>query len=279
MRGFVFLLLLMFGVLSLVYWVGSISIISNKPEVSFIDSKSFFESQYGGRNLIILDLRDYKSYGESHIENAVNFEVNSVFENYLGVPRRIKRVNELIYTFSNVGVGAYNNVAIYSDKMEDNFVVASLLYILGVEKVFIIKDGFKGWKSNSLPVSKKIKLVSKGYFPYRITKSLYESTVLELEKVKNSIDNYFLVATSYGHFSFIPRSVFVKPKFDFNRYVMGSYYNSYEISKDKKVLLYGVDNYEVLQVYFALKVFLDYPNVSIFNGGINEWVANGLPTN
>ncbi|MFN3478348.1 MAG: rhodanese-like domain-containing protein [bacterium] len=259
--------------------VNGISIISNKPQVSFINSKDFFESYYGNRDSVILDLRNYKNYRELHIENAVNFEVNSVFENYLGIPRKIKRVNELIYTFSNAGVGGYNTVGIYGEKLEDTFVIASLLHILGVERVFIIKDGFEGWKSNSLPVSKKIKLVGKGYFPYRITKSFYELIILDLDKVKDNINDYFLVATSYNSFPLISGSVFVKPKFDFNRYVIGSYYNSYEISRDKMILLYGVDNYEVLQVYFALKVFLGYLSVSIFNGGINEWTVNGLPAN
>ncbi|MFN3995825.1 MAG: hypothetical protein ACK4GR_04755 [bacterium] len=59
------LLVVVFAILFLVYTnfiVNGISIISNKPQVSFIDSKDFFESYYGNRDSVILDLRNYKSY-------------------------------------------------------------------------------------------------------------------------------------------------------------------------------------------------------------------------
>lgn len=259
-----------------------VNIISNRPEFAFIESKDFYQSYYNQRNTIVLDLRDYRDYKNSHIDNSVYFNIENIFETYEGIPRKIKRVNDLIYTISNLGITAYGVVGIYSEKIEDSLVLASILHIFKVEKVFVIKDGFQGWKNNKLPISNKIKLIDKGYFPYKITKSFYESVIWEIDKVRDSGDKYSLVFVSSEakeKISAIPNSIIVRPKFDFNRYVIGSYYNSYDISRDKKILLYGNDNYEVLQVYFVLAVFLNYPNVYIFNGGINEWIANNLPTN
>lgn len=255
------------------------NIISNKPVFNFIESKDFYENYYNEPDSFILDLRNYKNYKKSHISRAVHFDVNSLFETYEGIPRKIKQVDSLIYTLSNAGISVYGTVGIYSDVLEDAFVLTGILNLLRVEKVYIIKDKFEGWVKNKLPVSNKVSIVQKGYFPYKISVSFYDSVIWSLDKVYKNMDNYSLVAVSENKIPLIAKSIFVKPKFDFDRYVLGSYYNSYDISRDKRIILYGDDNYEVLQVYFVLKVFLEYPNVVIFNGGINEWVARNLPTN
>ncbi|MCS7165903.1 MAG: rhodanese-like domain-containing protein [Candidatus Calescibacterium sp.] len=254
-----------------------ISILYDKPRFSLLDSKTFYQLYYNERDTVIIDLRSYEDYKKSHIDGSVYFNIENLFETYLGIPRKIRKVEGLLYTLSEVGVGTYNNVGIYSNRIEDSIVFASILYILKVRGIYVIRDGFEGWKNNNLPISDKVKIVEKGYFSYRISKSSYSNSILDLKEVRERMDRYLLVAVSSSKIPYIPRSVHVKPKVGFDRYVLGSYYNSHDISKNKNILLYGNDNYEVLQVYFILRLFLDYPHVVIFNGGINEWVANSLP--
>ncbi|MCS7244113.1 MAG: rhodanese-like domain-containing protein [Candidatus Calescibacterium sp.] len=274
---FVFLVLL-FIFLGLVFSNSRfMNIISNEPKFLFIDSKSFYDIYYNNRNTIVVDLRDYGDYKKSHIDGAIHFDVDNLFETYLGIPRKIKRVDNLIYTLSDTGIGTYYDVGIYSDNLQDAMVLASILHLFKVNGIYIIKDGFEGWKNNKLPISDKIKLVERGYFSPKISKSFYDSVIWDLKKTENQIGRFLAVAVSYSRIPLIPKSIYIKPKFSYDRYVTGSYYNSYDISKNKYILLYGNDNYEVLQVYFVLKLFLEYPNVVIFNGGINEWISNGLP--
>lgn len=257
----------------------SINILYDQPKFSFINSKDFYETYYNDRNTVIVDLRDYHKYRKNHVDKAISFDVNNLFETYLGVPRKIKRVEGLIYTFQDAGIGTFNNVVVYSDKVEDSMVFASLLFIFKPRGIFIIKDGYEGWVKNGLPVSKKISYVERGYFSPKISKTLYDSVVWDLNKVLEKMNNYLFVGVSTEKISLIPKSILIKPKFDFDRYVVGSYYNSLDISREKNIILYGVDNYEVLQAYFVLKIYLNYPNVVVFNGGLNEWVLNNLPVN
>lgn len=254
-------------------------ILYDKPKLALLDSKTFYQVHYNDRNTIVIDLRNYEDYKRFHIDGAVHFDVENLFETYLGIPRKIRKAEGLIYSLSEAGIGTYNNVGIYSNRIEDSMVFASILYIFKVNGIYIIKDGFEGWKSSNFPISDKVRVVERGYFSYKISKTFYSSSVLDLKEVREKIDKYLPVAVSSSKIPIIPGSVRVKPKVGFDRYVIGSYYNSYDISKNKNILLYGNDNYEVLQVYFILNLFLDYPHVVIFNGGINEWIANSLPVN
>jgi 3-mercaptopyruvate sulfurtransferase SseA len=252
------------------------NILSNQPKFSFISSRDFYNSYYNNRDTIVVDLRDYQSYLKGHIDNSISFSIDSLFETYRGIPKRIKRVEYLIYTLSDAGIGSYKNVGIYSDKIEDSMVLASILYIFKTSGIFIIKDGIEGWKKENLPLSKKVNYVEKGYYPYKISATTYKNVILEFSDINNK--DFDFVAISFNKINLIPNSIFLKPKFDFDRYVTGTYYASYGLARDKDILLYGDDNYSVLLTFFILKVFLDYPRVYIFNGGINEWIANNMPT-
>lgn len=280
MRYLIFLVVIFSGILWIVISNSKLdNIISDETKFSFINSKDFYDLYYNDRNTVIVDLRSYSNYKLSHIDKAVYFSIESLFETDLGIPRKIKKVERLIYSLSDAGLGRFNNIGIYSDRIEDCLVLSSILYIFRVKGIYIIKDGFEGWKKNNLPISNTISKVNRGYLFSKISFYFYENVIWDLDKVASNIDKHHMVAVSSSKIKLIPSSVLIRPKFDFDRFVIGSYYNSHCISKDKSIILYGNDNYEVLQVYFVLSSILSYPRVYIFNGGINEWVASNLPTN
>lgn len=272
----VFVFFLLVSVLIFYFAIKARTILYDKPVFKFVSAKEFFDNYYN--DSVILDLRDYEKYRALHANGAVHFSCDYLFETSLGIPRKIKQVERLIYTLSEAGISVDKNVGIFCDRIEDGMVLSAILSIFKVRGVYIIKDGFEQWQKQALPTTIKIKTISRGYIPFKLSKMFYENVIWDLNKTVENIDRVYKVGVSNSKIQLIPGSIYIKPKFDFDRFVVGSYYNSNDITKDKKILLYGSDNYEVLLAYFALVVYLEYPYVTIFNGGINEWMANNLPT-
>lgn len=87
---------------------------------------------------LIIDLRNRDTYRKGHIINAINFSVSDIKSNRLGELYRYK--NKPIIMVCDNGIKSTNQIH-ELDKA-------------GFKKVYVLKEGIKGWTRENLPLIK-----------------------------------------------------------------------------------------------------------------------------
>jgi hypothetical protein len=259
------------------------NILDTNTKVSFININYYIENYFYNERKNIIDIRDFNSYMKNHLVKALYFNIDNIFFTYNGIPNRLRNIEDLIYDLEKMGLNKYNNFFIYSYSNDylnrdfDIFVLASLLYMLRVNNIYIIENPFENISSNY--ISSKIDYVkNKGYLFSNLTKNYLKNYFINYQELEKKMDSGYKLVFVYRDLIFnkdelIPNSISLKVNFNKDRYVLGSYLAGYNLNKTDKIILYSYDLKNSLFMFFVIKVYMGYNDVLIYDGGLFEWKA------
>ena len=259
------------------------NILDTNTKVSFININYYIENYFYNERKNIIDIRDFNSYMKNHLVKALYFNIDNIFFTYNGIPNRLRNIEDLIYDLEKMGLNKYNNFFIYSYSNDylnrdfDIFVLASLLYMLRVNNIYIIENPFENISSNY--ISSKIDYVkNKGYLSINLTKNYLKNYFINYQELEKKVDSGYKLVFVYRDLIFnkdelIPNSISLKVNFNKDRYVLGSYLAGYNLNKTDKISLYSYDLKNSLFMFFVIKVYMGYNDVLIYDGGLFEWKA------
>ncbi|MGC8814758.1 MAG: rhodanese-like domain-containing protein [bacterium] len=259
------------------------NILDVNTKVSFININDYIENYYYNERKNVIDLRDLNSYLKSHLNNALYFNIDNILFNYNGIPNKLRNIENLLYDLENMGIYKYNNFFIYSysndylNKDFNIFVLASLLYIMKVNSIYIIENPFQNISSNYL-TSNVDYIKNKGYLSINLAKNYFKNYFIDSNELENKISKGYKLVFVYRDLTFnkdqlIPNSINLKVNFNKDKYVLGSYLSSYNVSKTDKIILYSYDLKNSLFMFFVIKIYMGYYDVLIYDGGLLEWKA------
>ncbi len=259
------------------------NILDTNTKVSFINVNYYIENYFYNERKNIIDVRDFNSYIKNHLVKALHFNIDNIFFTYNGIPNRLRNIEDLIYDLEKMGLNKYNNFFIYGysndylNKDFDIFVLASLLYMLRVNNIYIIENPFENISSNY--ISSKIDYVkNKGYLSINLAKNYLKNYFINYQELEKKVDSGYKLVFVYRDLTFnkdelIPNSISLKVNFNKDRYVLGSYLAGYNLNKTDKIILYSYDLKNSLFMFFVIKVYMGYNDVLIYDGGLFEWKA------
>jgi len=259
------------------------NILDTNTKVSFININYYIENYFYNERKNIIDIRDFNSYIKNHLVKALYFNIDNIFFTYNGIPNRLRNIEDLIYDLEKMGLNKYNNFFIYGYSNDylnrdfDIFVLASLLYMLRVNNIYIIENPFENISSNY--ISFKIDYVkNKGYLSINLTKNYLKNYFINYQELEKKLDSGYKLVFVYRDLIFnkdelIPNSISLKVNFNKDRYVLGSYLAGCNLNKTDKIILYSYDLKNSLFMFFVIKVYMGYNDVLIYDGGLFEWKA------
>ncbi|MBN2805938.1 MAG: sulfurtransferase [Prolixibacteraceae bacterium] len=237
---------------------------------------------------IIIDARSEKEFKEVHIRNAVNIPVENLSSKE-PVEGILKSKEELAKIFAENGVSPDKEIYVYCSKGNNAGRMYWVLKMMGAANVKLIDGNLDAWKAGRKPVTKNPTIVKAANFPAKMD----SKTLLATDEVKAKMggagvvlvdaraDAYYLGTDpkSKGHINgavSINSDVLkddaglLKPSAELKKI-----FESKGVSKDKEVILYCQTSTRAGLLYTVLTSILNYPNVKVYDGAYNEWVAKG----
>ena len=130
-------------------------------------------------NVRVIDIRDPKSYGEGHIQNAVNAPYGK-WRGPASNPGELPEIRELTKLVQSIGLTADTHAVIVSSGANDtDFGAAARVYwtlrVLGLSDLSILNGGLKSWKADGLALGSQPVTVARSDFEPSINQSLLTS--------------------------------------------------------------------------------------------------------
>lgn len=238
------------------------------------------------KNTVIIDARAEKEYKTVHIRNAVNIPIEelSVKEPVEGM---LKSKEEIAKIFGDQGVTPDKNVYLYCSKGNNAGRMYWVMKMMGFENVKIIDGNLDAWKAERKPVTKNPTMVKKATF----TPVMNTSTLVAIDDVKAKMNSAVLVdarADNYFNGTDPKSKGHIKGAVGINSDLMKDdqgmlksadelkkIFESNGVASNKEVILYCQTSTRAGLLYAILTTVLDYPNVKVYDGAYNEWVAKG----
>ncbi|MGF7138526.1 sulfurtransferase [Roseimarinus sediminis] len=238
------------------------------------------------KNTVIIDARAGKEYKTVHIRNAVNIPIEelSVKEPVEGM---LKSKEEIAKIFGDQGVTPDKNVYLYCSKGNNAGRMYWVMKMMGFENVKIIDGNLDAWKAERKPVTKNPTMVKKATF----TPVMNTSTLVAIDDVKAKMNSAVIVdarADNYFNGTDPKSKGHIKGAVGINSDLMKDdqgmlksadelkkIFESNGVTRNKEVILYCQTSTRAGLLYAILTTILDYPNVKVYDGAYNEWVAKG----
>lgn len=237
-------------------------------------------------NVVIIDARAVKDYKIVHIRNAVNIPITEL-STTAPIEGILKSKEEIAAIFSSNGVSPDKQIYIYCTKGNNAGRMYWILKMMGAQNVKLIDGNIDAWKAERKPVTKNPTIVKKTVFPAQMN----SKTLLSIDDVKAKLNTAVLVDAreeayyagtdpkSKGH---IKGAVSINSDLmkDAEGLVKSSadlkkIFESKGVTKDKEVILYCQTSTRAGLLYTILTSVLQYPNVKVYDGAYNEWIAKG----
>ncbi len=227
-------------------------------------------------------------YTKVHITDAVNVSYKSL-EKSGGVEGSLQSPAEVAKILGANGVSEKKTILLYDEGAGK---YAARLYwvlkYLGAPNVKILDGGMVAWKAGRKPVTKNPSSVKAATFTPNVNNSIFASmkdvqaamgnskiALVDLRESnefsgKDPKNNKGRIPGSINidHTSLNAASKLYKPKAELEKI-----FTAAGITKDKTIILICPTGVRAGKGYFALKSILGYPNVKLYEGGVNEWAA------
>lgn len=260
----------------------SFALESNHAPIPAIIPISWLKVHMGDPHVVIVDLRDQKSYQKSHIEHAVNIPaLKNLFDEKFFMPK-LDYLKEL---FSDAGIDNESLVVAYDD---GDFIWAARFYwileVLGHNNVGILKVGYGNWKKGELPISSLAYHPARKEFVPRVDNSKVQTKLSTLMGIgqKTIIDGrkrpaYQGKESSAKRFGHIPTAQNYACTQNYQVTKNGNKIRDFselkklykDLPKDKEIILYCDGGAEAALNYIVLKK-LGY-KASVYDGSWLEW--------
>lgn len=237
---------------------------------------------------VIVSAEVETEYSKVHINDAVNVSYKSL-EKAGGVEGLLQSPAELAKIFGAKGLTEKKTIVIYDEGAGK---YASRLYwalkYMGAPNVKILDGGMVAWKAGRKPVTKNPSTVKPATFTPAVNKAIY-ADMKEVQAAAGNAKVILVDLREVAEFSGkdpknnkgrIPGSVNVDHT-SLNA-TNGLYKSKAELeklftaagaTKDKTIILVCPTGVRAGKGFVVLKSILGYPNVKVYEGGVNEWAA------
>lgn len=243
-------------------------------------------------NLRIIDARGaLPAYLQEHLPNAIFLNTETLRVSRGGIPGQLLPPERLAEIFGAMGVGAENEVVVYSSS-EDAFAAATYtvlaLIAIGHTRVAVLDGGFEKWKAENRPLTNKIPTLT----PQNLSAQPNAEIFRTLEWLRQYLDSPEPVqlldarAPQQYQAGHIPtaQNLFLREMLRTEGNI-STWRSPDEIREKLKQL--GVDDQrpivtycnsgrEASQLWFTLRYVLGI-GVQTYDGSWVEWSAKGLP--
>lgn len=153
-------------------------------------STQWLEKNLDNKKLILIDVRDEKSYEKGHLKGAVNYPKAMWFQGKVGdVPKLYNTPQQFEEIFQNAGVIANESLVVFYSAGADNqdFAdAASAMYVAwlyGFENSAILNGGFAKWSEEQKDITKEVAKKEKSDFE---VESFYTYELASLDDIINA---------------------------------------------------------------------------------------------
>jgi len=265
--------------------VGFLNANETKPKNSVIPMVvpiSWLKNAINNPNLVIIDVRDKKTFDKGHIKNAINMPI---FKDFFDKNYMIPKLSFLKKLYNNAGVDSKSIVVIYGNAQ---LIWAARAYwvskVLGVNHVGLLKVSYGNWEKGVIPTSVKVyKPKNKEFIP-RVDNSILQTKLSTLMSVGKKIiidgrpkDFYNGKKSHAKRFGHIPTALNYPGSYNYEINPSGSNMKEFNVlkklyknlPKNKSIILYCEDGADAALNFIVLKK-LGY-KVSVYDGSWLEW--------
>ena len=238
------------------------------------------------KNSVIIDARPAKSYKKVHIRNSVNIPISELSTDE-PVEGMLKSKEEISKILGKHGVSPDKNIYIYCTKGNSAGRMYWILKMMGAQNVKLLDGNMDAWKAGRKPVTRNPTMVRKASFPAEMN----SESLVTLNDVKAKMGSALLVDArkesyfngtdpkSKGH---IKGAIGIPSEMMLNEDgllksadELKKLFDSKGVTKDKEVILYCQSATRAGLLYNVLTSVLNYPDVKVYDGAYNEWIAKG----
>lgn len=240
-------------------------------------------------NVVVVSAELETEYAKVHINNAVNVSYKSL-EKKGGIEGLLNTPDELAKIFGSNGVSEKKTIIVYDEGAGK---YASRLYwtlkYLGAPNVKVLDGGLVAWKAGRKPVTKNPSNVKAETFTPSVNKAIYA----DMKEVQAAAGNAKVIlvdlrenvefsgkdpknnkgripgSINVDHTTLMAANSTYKTKAELEKI-----FTAAGATKDKTIILVCPTGVRAGKGFFALKSILGYPNVKIYEGGVNEWAAS-----
>ncbi|MDP3914520.1 MAG: sulfurtransferase [Bacteroidota bacterium] len=239
-------------------------------------------------SFVVISAEVETEYAKVHITDAVNVPYTSLEKKVGAVEGLLISPEEIAKAMSAKGVSEKKTIVVY-DEGTGKYAgrVYWILKYMGVPNVKILDGGLIAWKAARKPVTKNPTIVKPETFSTSVNNSIFAS----MKDVQAAVGNSKIALVDFHEAALfngkdpkgkgrIPGSVNVdhttlldaksvyKSKTDLQKM-----FNDVGATSDKTIYVICSSGTRASKGYFALKSILGYPNVKLYDGGLNEWAA------
>ena len=239
-------------------------------------------------NFVVVSAEVETEYAKVHITDAVNVSYTSLEKKIGAVEGLLNSPEEIAKALGAKGVTEKKTIVVY-DEGAGKYAgrVYWILKYMGAPNVKILDGGLIAWKAARKPVTKNPTVAKTGTFATTVNNSIFAS----MKDVQAAAGNAKVVlvdlreaaefsgkdpkgkgripgAINIDHTTLFDAKSQYKPKTDLEKI-----FSAAGITSDKTIIALCNSGARASKGFFALKSILGYPNVKIYEGGLNEWVA------
>ena len=239
-------------------------------------------------NYVVVSAELESEYTKVHITDAVNVSYKSL-EKTGGVEGMLQSPAEVAKILGANGIGEKKTIVLYDEGAGK---YAARLYwvlkYLGAPNVKILDGGMVAWKAGRKPVTKNPSSVKAATFTPKVNSAIDA----DMKEVQSAMGNSKVVLVDLresnefsgkdpknnkgripGSINIDHTSLNAANKLYKSKAELEKIFSSAGVTKDKTVILVCPTGVRAAKGYFALKSILGYPNVKLYEGGVNEWAA------
>lgn len=256
-----------------------------------VNAKDFTKEVKADKSLVVIDANTADNYAKSHVMGAVNVPHKELYKDG-EIEGLIKSPEDLAAYFGKKGISNTSKIVIYDDGSNKySSRVYWVLTYLGAENVRLLHKDMDVWKVARVPITRNKTTVKAATF----TPVVNSSINVQAADVKACSGGCIVVdsrdVTEYNGTSEKPVSLgHIKGSIniDYKEFVddkgafkpvdqLKAVAEKNGLTADKTIILYCITSVRACVSYVALKEILGYPNVKIYDGAYNEWIALGNP--
>jgi len=239
-------------------------------------------------NFVVVSAEVEIEYAKVHITDAANVP-------YISLEKKVGAVEGLIVTQEEIakamgakGVSEKKTIVVYDEGAGKYAArVYWILKYMGAPNVKILDGGLMAWKASRKPVTKNPTTIKPATFTSFVNSSIFAS----MSDIQAAIGNPKIVlvdlheaalftgkdpkgkgripgSVNVDHTTLLDAKGLYKPKTD-----MQKIFSDVGATSDKTVIVFCSSGARASKGYFAMRSILGYPNVKVYDGGLNEWVA------
>ncbi len=238
----------------------------------------------------IVFLGNDNQYSNGHIPGALHVHpLRDLVELEADVPQMVLKQNDFEALMTSLGIENSDHIIAYDDQMDGKY-AARFFWVLkyyGHDKASILDGGLGAWKKAGGDLTSDEPGIQPSQY---IATNGDKSLIADLEEVNSKIKNPNIIlieATTideYERDGHIPGAILVEPEETLNPdgtikkdSELSSLYTSKGVTKDKEVITYCHTGHRGAVIWFELKHLLNYPNVKLFDGSLEEWNKRNMP--